>query len=161
MPQEGLTWCIHVDVGGQELQGMDLKENWVKEEASSRRTSGGIVAQAFPDEVFLQRVLELVDGPLDSLLCHSATAVDRQRADPTCSRPVWRRWCSLYVQGGRLQGSHSEGVDVDGRPTRRPVLAPFRGEEVQVPQVVLARLHVVVNDVWSHRSNLDEPIVLK
>ena len=48
-----------MNMSSEEFQRVNLKQDWVEEEASSRRTCLGVVAQALPDEVLLKGVLEL------------------------------------------------------------------------------------------------------
>ena len=57
-------------MSGQQLEAVDLEQDWVEEEASSRWPRLWVVTQALPDEVSLEGVLQLVNGVLDSLFGH-------------------------------------------------------------------------------------------
>ena len=54
-----------------------------------------------------------------------------------------------------LEGTHPEGVDVDRGVGHDAVVGPLRGQDVKVPDVLAARLHVPVDDVRSHGPDFD------
>jgi hypothetical protein len=61
----------------------------------------------------------------------------------------------IDLQSGCLQRAHSERVNVDRRVWNEVVVSPFGSQDVQVPDVFTASLHVPVNNVWSDGSDLN------
>ena len=60
---------------------------------------------------------------------------------------------SIFLEGKSmilLQKRKQKKIELVARPGSGPILAEFRREKVEVPEVVLVGLGIVVDYVWSH-----------